>query len=166
MLHQVRAHVGSRPVELPVVGNPPPRSAAFFDHLGRRMAAGTRAALAPLGLRPRHYLALTLLRDSDGCGQAELAEWFGIDRTNLVGLLNELEADALIERRRDPQDRRRHLVAITDAGREQLARADFALAAVEDGVLGALDDAERRQLFDLLRRATAGAAVRPDCAAD
>ena len=60
-----------------------------------------------------------------------------MDGTNIVGLLNELEARQLIERRRSPEDRRRHLVELTGAGAEQLAKAESALSAAEDEVLGA-----------------------------
>ena len=75
--------------------------------------------------------------------------------TNIVGLLNELEARKLIERRRSPEDRRRHLVELTDAGAEQLAKAERALSAVEDEVLGALDESQRETLYSLLQQAAA-----------
>jgi DNA-binding MarR family transcriptional regulator len=83
-----------------------------------------------------------------------LAAQLSIDRTNLVGLLNELETEALIERRRSPEDRRRHIVEVTPAGRELLAKAEFALAAVEDEVLAALDTSQREALYQLLVQAT------------
>jgi DNA-binding MarR family transcriptional regulator len=79
-----------------------------------------------------------------------------MDGTNIVGLLNELEARKLIERRRSPEDRRRHLVELTDAGAEQLATAERALSAVEDEVLGALDQSQRETLYSLLQQAAAG----------
>ena len=73
-----------------------------------------------------------------------------------MGLLNELEEQGLIERRRSAEDRRRHTVALTAKGRRQLARAEFALLAIESEVLSGLDEAERRQLHDLLQRAVGG----------
>src|SRR4051794_6991604 len=97
----------------------------------RRCAEGV---LTPLGLRPRHLIALTVLRDSGGSTQQALSTTLTIDRANVVGLLNELEADGLVERRRSPEDRRRHLVQLTDAGAQLLAKAEFALAGVEDQV--------------------------------
>ena len=101
-------------------------------------------------------IALTVLRDHGGSSQQALATTLQIDRTNLVGLLNELEAEGLIERRRSPEDRRRHLCDSPTPGHERLAKAEFALAAVEDEALAALTDAEREQLYLLLQKATAG----------
>jgi DNA-binding MarR family transcriptional regulator len=112
--------------------------------------------LGELGLRPRHHIALTILRDVGETGQADLATILRIDRTNLVGLLNELEEQGLIERRRSAEDRRRHTVALTAKGRRQLAKAEFAMLAIESDVLSGLDEAERRQLHDLLWRAVGG----------
>jgi DNA-binding MarR family transcriptional regulator len=80
-----------------------------------------------------------------------------MDGTNIVGLLNELEAEKLIERRRSPEDRRRHVVELTDAGVRILAKAEFALAAVEDHVLSALDAEQRETLYSLLQLASTGA---------
>ena len=120
------------------------------------MRLRAEGVLAPLGLRPRHLVALTVLRDRGGCAQQALAVTLDMDGTNVVGLLNELEAENLIERRRSTEDRRRHLVKLTDAGAEQLAKAEYALAAVEDEVLGALDASQRETLYGLLQQAAAG----------
>jgi DNA-binding MarR family transcriptional regulator len=117
---------------------------------------GAEQLLAGFGLRPRHHIALTILRDVGETGQAGLASILQIDRTNLVGLLNELEEQGLIERRRSAQDRRRHTVALTAKGGRQLAKAEFALLAIESEVLSGLDEDERRQLHDLLQRAVGG----------
>lgn len=139
------------------------RSSALLDHLARLTRLRSEAALTPLGLRPRHLVALTLLRDHGGSTQQALAAALHIDPTNLVGLLNDLETDGLIARRRSSEDRRRHIVELTDRGQRQLARAEAGLAAAEDDVLGGLDDAERETLYQLLQRATAGHVL--DCAA-
>jgi MarR family transcriptional regulator, lower aerobic nicotinate degradation pathway regulator len=128
------------------------------------MRLRSEAAIAPLGLRARHLVALTVLRDQGGSTQQALATTLQIDRTNLVGLLNELETQHLIERRRSSADRRRHIVELTDAGARLLARAEFALAAAEDEVLGALDREQREQLYSLLHSATSES--RAACAAE
>ena len=74
-----------------------------------------------LGMHLRHLVALSYVRDHDGCPQQELAEAFCMDANNVVLLLNELEQLGYVTRLRDPQDRRRHLVLLTPAGREALA---------------------------------------------
>jgi DNA-binding MarR family transcriptional regulator len=106
-----------------------------------------------LGMRLRWYVALSFLNDHDGASQQALGEALCVDANNLVLLLNELEAAEYAERRRDPLDRRRHLVHITAAGRRALDRAERAQEAVEDDVLSALDPDERATLRDLLARA-------------
>jgi DNA-binding MarR family transcriptional regulator len=151
---------------LAVVNQPAHRSGALLDHLARRMRLRAEAVLAPLGLRPRHLVALTVLRDRGGSAQQALATTLDMDGTNVVGLLNELEAANLIERRRSPEDRRRHVVELTDVGAEQLAKAEYALAAVEDEVLGALDASQRRTLNNLLQQATIGTVVNCPTAID
>src|ERR1700685_4525057 len=140
----------------PAVSQPAHRSGALLDHLARRMRLRTEAVLAPLGLRPRHLVALTVLRDRGGSTHQSLAATLEMDGTNIVGLLNELEARKLIERRRSPEDRRRHLVELTDAGAEQLAQAERAVSAVEDEILGALNESQRETLYSLLQQAAAG----------
>jgi DNA-binding MarR family transcriptional regulator len=117
-------------VRLPVVNQPAHHPGALLDHLARRMRLRAEAVLAPLGLRPRHLVALTVLRDRGGSTQQALAATLEMDGTNIVGLLNELEAEKLIERRRSPEDRRRHLVELTDVGADRLATAECALSAV------------------------------------
>lgn len=123
------------------------------------MRLRAESALAPLGLRPRHLVALTMLRDGGECSQQALSATLEMDGTNIVGLLNELEADNLVERRRSPQDRRRHVVELTEIGMDRLTKAEAALAAVEDEVLGALDDDQRETLYRLLRQAASGGVV-------
>ncbi|MEU5904197.1 MarR family winged helix-turn-helix transcriptional regulator [Micromonospora sp. NPDC047527] len=129
------------------------RSGALLDHLARRMRLRSESVLAPLGLRPRHLVALTVLRDGGGTSQQSLATVLEMDSTNIVGLLNDLEAEHLVERRRSPEDRRRHVVDLTAEGVKRLSAAECALAGAEDEVLGALDPAERETLYELLRRA-------------
>jgi MarR family transcriptional regulator, lower aerobic nicotinate degradation pathway regulator len=156
-----------RIASLPVIQpKPTHRSAALIDHLARRMRLRAESAIAPFGLRPRHLVALTVLRDGGGSTQQALSTTLQIDSTNLVGLLNELEADELIERRRSAEDRRRHIVELTPTGAKRLAEAEFALAAVEDDVLGRLDDDQREALYRLLQQATSADVIECPSAAD
>jgi DNA-binding MarR family transcriptional regulator len=109
-----------------------------------------------LGMQLRHLVALTFLRDHEACPQQELADAFCMDANNVVLLLNELEQLGYATRRRDPLDRRRHLVELTAAGRRALERAERAQESIEEDVLATLDPQERATLHALLSRALAG----------
>jgi DNA-binding MarR family transcriptional regulator len=109
-----------------------------------------------LGMSLRHFVLLSYLAERERVPQQELAEVFCMDASNLVLLLNELEDDSLVRRDRDPDDRRRHLVEITDAGHAALARAQEAREDIEEDVLGPLDSDERETLRRLLIKALGG----------
>jgi DNA-binding MarR family transcriptional regulator len=129
-------------------------SAPLLVHLARRMQTDADAELVSSGLRARHVIALTLLRDHGEQNQSDLAATLGLDPTNVVALLNELEADDLIERRRSPADRRRHTVSLTVAGLSRLTEAEHLLADVERRVLSSLSADEQATFYKLLARAT------------
>lgn len=106
-----------------------------------------------LGMRMRQFMVLSYLRDRAPEQQQQLCESLWLDPNNCVLLLNELEQAGYIERRRDPTDRRRHLVDLTDAGRAALERGERAQEGLEDEVLAPLTAKERATLRSLLRRA-------------
>ncbi|HXZ61919.1 MAG TPA: MarR family transcriptional regulator [Acidimicrobiales bacterium] len=118
-----------------------------------------RASEAALGMRFKEFVALAYLRAQSGLTQHELGEAILVDPNNLVILLNELEGAGFALRRRDPDDRRRHLVDITPEGRQALERAEEAIAVVEDRVLATLSATERESLRRLLSRALDSACV-------
>jgi DNA-binding MarR family transcriptional regulator len=141
--------------ELPIVSPGEHLSAPLLVHLARRMQTDADAELASLGLRARHVIALTLLRDHGEQNQSDLAATLGLDPTNVVALLNELEATDLIERRRSPQDRRRHTVSLTATGERRLTEVEQLLGSVERRVLSSLTPEEHATFYKLLVRATA-----------
>lgn len=110
-----------------------------------------------LGMDLRLLMALSYLADHNGAPQQELVDALCMDAKNVVLLLNELEACGHLVRRRDTEDRRRHRVHITTAGRRALERAARAQEEIEDDVLQALDADERATLWRLLTRAVRGA---------
>ena len=125
-------------------------------HLTRRIYR--RATEDVLGMKLKPYLLLANLRDG-GLPQSELCTSMHLDPNNCVLMLNDLEAAGHVERRRDPADRRRHIVEMTQAGRKALAAADRAVESLEEDVLGALSPEEREALRGLLARAVAGEPV-------
>jgi DNA-binding MarR family transcriptional regulator len=122
----------------------------YLARVGRRAAETT---LAPGGLRPRHLIALRLLSEQGPASQYGLADSLSLDPSSVVGLLNELEERELITRRRDPADRRRHIVEVSQLGDEELGLACSRLRLVEDDLFSALSVEERATLYDLLVRA-------------
>ena len=106
-----------------------------------------------LGLKLRQLMLLSYLRYGAPALQQHLCEALWLDANNCVLLLNELEDMGFIERRRDPADRRRHMVELTDHGRVALERAERAQESVGDELLAGLSEEERATLDGLLSRA-------------
>jgi DNA-binding MarR family transcriptional regulator len=105
-------------------------------------------------MKLKAYVTLTTLRNGP-MPQQDLCISMHLDPNNCVLLLNEMEAAGHVRRSRDPADRRRHIVEITDDGLHAVARSDEALNEVEGQVLGNLSAEERATLRSLLNRAMA-----------
>jgi len=105
-----------------------------------------------LGMRLKQFMLLGYVRDHPAVSQQELETALLIDANGVVLLLNELEAAGLSVRRRDPHDRRRHLVELTASGRVAVERAEKARESLEDEVLADFSPEERASLRKLLRR--------------
>jgi DNA-binding MarR family transcriptional regulator len=105
-----------------------------------------------LGIKLRQLMLLSYLRVGAPALQQQLCESLWLDPNNCVLLLNEMEEMGYVERRRDPADRRRHVVDITDEGRIALERAERAQETIGDELLSALSDDERATLRSLLSR--------------
>ncbi|HEY5267122.1 MAG TPA: MarR family winged helix-turn-helix transcriptional regulator [Acidimicrobiales bacterium] len=112
-----------------------------------------------IGHTLKELAAMSFLRDYNETTQQFLTEGLCIDANYCVLLLNELEESGLVERRRDPSDRRRHIVSLTEQGRKSLQQAEAAQQTLEDVILGALGDDERAALAHLLRKAIDGQGV-------
>ncbi|MFN2561036.1 MAG: MarR family winged helix-turn-helix transcriptional regulator [Jatrophihabitans sp.] len=103
------------------------------------------------------YLSRLLgsLADEGPASQADLSRRTGIDPSDIVAAVNELESRKFLTRRRDPLDARRHVVELTRAGRAELTRLDAVVADIQDRFLAPLSETERRQLSRILAKLTA-----------
>lgn len=119
--------------------------------VGRNATKIITEDLRQTGIKPRHVAALAALRQGALTQQA-LGEAVHTDAAQLVGLLNELEAAELVSRRRDPNDRRRHIVELSSLGAARLEDAENCVAQTEEGLLAGLDAAERAHLYRLLEQ--------------
>lgn len=118
---------------------------------GRITDAWIRRALGATGLTPRH--AMTLMHLGTGpTSQQSLIDKLNVDPSVLVAILNDLEGGDLLHRRRDPTDRRRHIVEITPDGSVTLGTLETALTKVENELFADLSEKERATLRGLLNR--------------
>ena len=109
-------------------------------------------AFEEVGLSMYDHAILALLHEEPRETQATIADALGFDPSHLVGVLDELEERGLIARRRDPADRRRHLVTMTPAGEDALKQLRAIGKRVDDEFFKPLDAAERKTLTALLAR--------------
>src|SRR6185437_8093703 len=118
----------------------------LIKRLGFAAKERAMAAYEETGLHPYHHAILIVLDEGSH------ADALGYDRGQLVGMLDELEERELVERRRDPDDRRRHLVRLTSEGKRALRRFRALARQLEDEFLAPLNEDERAHLHGLLLR--------------
>jgi DNA-binding MarR family transcriptional regulator len=135
--------------------------------LGQYSTQGVRAALSRHGLKPRQVQILGFLAQHEQVGQRELGDTLAIDHSILVTMLNPLESEGLIERRRSCSDRRRHVVTLTPAGARRHAEALASIDRAEQELLARLSPEDRGRLSELLAAVAAGVQAQSgdeDCA--
>jgi DNA-binding MarR family transcriptional regulator len=127
------------------------RSIPHLTRLSRRVYA--KATQESLGMNLKQVVMLAALRDEGDLPQTELCEKMKTTQNTVVTWLNELEDLSFVERIRDPDDRRKHNVALTPKGADALERAETELRRLEDEALASLTADERTQLRKLLAKA-------------
>jgi DNA-binding MarR family transcriptional regulator len=123
----------------------------LLKHAQLRLAGLTGAAMAPFGVTGRQCAVLIAIDSRAPLSQQEVAHRLGVDRTTMVALIDELEGKGLVQRRRDPDDRRKNVVALTEAGRTTLRHASRAGDEAERRFLSALPGDEAAQIKVALR---------------
>ncbi len=130
-----------------------PGGVAFgLAQLGGLAAQRFAERLAPTGLTPPHAGVLRAIAGDPGRSQQAVAAQLGLLPSRLVALVDELERDGLVERRRNPRDRRLHALHLADAGSERLREIGRIATSHGADFLAPLDDTERAVLDDLLAR--------------
>jgi DNA-binding MarR family transcriptional regulator len=118
-------------------------------HLAQRAIAGP--ALASFGVGVKAFGALAVLVEEGPLSQQRLGERQGVDRTTMVAVVDELEREGLVERRRNPSDRRAYSLHATAKGRHVLRQAREVEKRAEDEFLAPISPDDRRRLKQLLR---------------
>jgi len=139
-----------------------PTAGMLLLKIGKSAERRFEKALKPSGLSPRH---LGVLFEVQACptSQQALIETVGVDPSKLVGLLNDLEAEGLIARKRDPEDRRRHIVEVSAKGSARLEDAKKIAATVEEELLAGLDADQRAELLVLLAQVADSSGIFEGC---
>jgi DNA-binding MarR family transcriptional regulator len=137
-------------------------TAFLLGRVGMAVKMRVMDQLGQAGCGGYGYGVLVMLGEGAQETQAAIADSLGVDRSQLVGVLDALEKDGLVERRRDPNDRRRHAVSITAHGKRELVRLRAIVKEIEDSILEPLDERDRKALHESLFRVAANLDPRYD----
>lgn len=112
--------------------------------------------LGRIGLDVKQHAVLTVLADEGPMTQQGMGLRLGIDRTTVVSVVDGLDENGLVERRRSPTDRRAYLLTLTRSGRQAQRRGQRLVEGAEKRLFGGLSEEERETIVELLARALNG----------
>ncbi len=135
--------------------------AFLLAQVGAHAAFRFAERLEPLGLTPPQAGLMRQVADTPGQSQRALADALALHATRLVSYVDDLESRGLIERRRDPDDRRNQRLHLTAAGREMMAEIAKVAREHERELCAALDAPERARLGEALARIADQQGLRP-----
>ncbi|MFT2016546.1 MarR family winged helix-turn-helix transcriptional regulator [Streptomyces sp. 796.1] len=128
------------------------RTGYLLNKAGLLLLSEAEHALEGQGMRMRYFYVLAALEGGHLLSQQDLSRLLSLDPTTMVSLIDEMESAGHVERRRNPADRRRYILHLTEAGRQALAEASQAVASVEDGFFAAVPEGDRDRLKATLRQ--------------
>lgn len=132
-----------------------PNSAFLLAQLGAHAAQLFGQRIAEVDLTPPLTGVLRAVATGPGRSQQEIATQLGTVPARMVALVDDLDQRGLVERTRNPDDRRLYALYLTDAGRDMLTTVGAIAAQHDDVLLTALEPSEREQLHAMLRRIAA-----------
>jgi DNA-binding MarR family transcriptional regulator len=127
-------------------------SGFLLARLGFAFKAKAIAAFEEAGFELYDYSVLALLAEGVRETQSTIADSLTVDPSRLVALLDSLEKRGLIVRQRDAQDRRRHVVSITQEGRRELMTLRGMIKRLEEQFFAPFDAESRKSFHALLLR--------------
>ncbi|MFB9909165.1 MarR family winged helix-turn-helix transcriptional regulator [Allokutzneria oryzae] len=130
-----------------------PRGVAFLlSQLGAHGARRFAERLRPLDLEPKHVGLLRMIAAADGPSQQELGERMGVIPSRMVSFVDDLQERGLVERRRNPKDRRAYALHLTEKGGKALRQAMVTSVEHDEEICAPLSQDERDVLARLLER--------------
>ena len=125
----------------------------LVNRMSRQMHAAMNRELEPLGLDVRYFANLISLLIEDDLSQAELGQRVGEAQYRTSRIIDGLEQRGLVERRKDPNSRRAHRIALTDEGRTVARKLPPIVRRVNKTVLARLSAREQKELALLMAKA-------------
>ena len=132
------------------------RPGYLLHKAGLVLVEDVEKALGAVGMRIRYFFVLAALAGGPELSQQDLSRLLNLDPTTVVTVIDEMERNEHVERRRNPADRRRYNLILTESGREALATADRVATEVESAFFGALAEDDREALRRMLGVLMAG----------
>jgi DNA-binding MarR family transcriptional regulator len=114
-----------------------------LNKVGVALSNQFAAALKPIGIRPSHFGVLRAVEAKPGVSQQDIGEAMGLAPSWIMSIIDELEGSDLLERRRDPSDRRKHQVHLTSPGRGVLAKANAVAQELDAALVSSIGSADR-----------------------
>lgn len=124
----------------------------LLSRVGAAVQGGFKELLSGWGIRPQQFAILSALSAAGSTSQQQLCTLLGVDSGNMVELVDKLEALGFAERRRDPRDRRRYLLAVTQEGQAAFEAMRAATASYTSSFLEPLSQAEQETLVGALAK--------------